>query len=526
MYCTPLSFSIVHKWFQEESRFNYLCLFVSSYDTNDIDIVKDIYSHKMQIDRITGSDICFLFFTSSPIKLDKRNESFMLYQVNEFHQNQDLNEVTLNDLRCGMGLETSIEVSEDVCKEFNIFRADLPAFIFVEKGKYHSPLVYSVKTYEDFDFLLKPINAVNSFISDLNNLDFLLNKVERLLNIRKELDNLSIPTVESSLKSELLEYINILRVKGAKENLIDQIRQNPMKYRKLTFTTLPYLTSDREVSKKIKKLKRVVKGAFENRTMHKSKLEAAFERNVKKYKVPSTYGEICELKQNLLTKKIKSKERFTEELLRCINLDSEIVKSMMLEIEETRKISPKSLKSILEHISLFHQKNIQFYKVFIAGSKKLHEQRKLLRAALMEMQVLWNTGFQAKTFEDFARSLVDKSDGRQGDYNEYIINEADIVAFVFDGSVGGISMKEFDIAFESLKNNGGSRPEIFVYCRDEYDINYVETLSEIGRLKEKMNDIKQYYIEYVDNNDLFLKFKNDINRYLIERRSASDTVGF
>ena len=46
-------------------------------------------------------------------------------------------------------------------------------------------------------------------------------------------------------------------------------------------------------------------------------------------------------------------------------------------------------------------------KVFIAGSKVLSEQRNILRAVLMRQQGLFNIMIEAKTFEDFADSLVD-----------------------------------------------------------------------------------------------------------------------
>lgn len=95
-------------------------------------------------------------------------------------------------------------------------------------------------------------------------------------------------------------------------------------------------------------------------------------------------------------------------------------------------------------------------RIFIAGSKALSEQRKILRAVLSQLQNMFNVMIEARTYEDFPDSLVDG--GRQADYNKYIANEAEIVAFVFDSKVGGITKKEFDVAWPSIAINAISIP--------------------------------------------------------------------
>ena len=51
-------------------------------------------------------------------------------------------------------------------------------------------------------------------------------------------------------------------------------------------------------------------------------------------------------------------------------------------------------------------KNIKQYKVFIAGSKDLSDQRNILRAVLMRKQVEFNVMIETKTFEDFSDALI------------------------------------------------------------------------------------------------------------------------
>lgn len=147
-------------------------------------------------------------------------------------------------------------------------------------------------------------------------------------------------------------------------------------------------------------------------------------------------------------------------------------------------------------------------KCFIAGSKALEKQRIIFRSVLSKMQNLWDITIEAKTFEDFSTTLSEE--GRQADYNNYIANEADIAAFIFDSHVGGITLKEFEVAHESFKTK--KRPEILVYCKkDNESINL-----DIEKLKEKLNQLRQYYIEYTDDTELGELFEKHINHFFVE----------
>lgn len=149
-------------------------------------------------------------------------------------------------------------------------------------------------------------------------------------------------------------------------------------------------------------------------------------------------------------------------------------------------------------------------KCFIAGSKALEKQRIEFRSVLSKMQNLWDITIEAKTFEDFPTTLSEE--GRQSDYNNYIANESDIAVFIFDSHVGGITLKEFEVAHESFKSN--KRPEILVYCKKEDE----STNPDIKNLKEKLNQLRQYYIEYMDDNELSELFEKHINHFLVEHQ--------
>ena len=148
-------------------------------------------------------------------------------------------------------------------------------------------------------------------------------------------------------------------------------------------------------------------------------------------------------------------------------------------------------------------------RVFIASSIELSEQRNICRAVLMKQQNLFdNIVIEAKTFEDFLDNIIEG--GAQNLYNTYIACKADVVIFIFDNRVGDITMKEFQVAYNSFITK--ESPKIFVYIKKEERNN-----KEILKLKDFLNTNKQYYIEYNDDKSLEVVFENSINKYIIDK---------
>lgn len=164
-----------------------------------------------------------------------------------------------------------------------------------------------------------------------------------------------------------------------------------------------------------------------------------------------------------------------------------------LTVEETKRL----MVGVNEEVS----KN-KVYKVFIAGSKDLVHERDGVRSVFGQLSNKGKVFFQAKTFEDFPRSLT--KDGRQSDYNEYIRKEADFVIFILDGRIGGITKDEFDIAWESFKHF--NRPKIYVY----YNITNENLFhGDVEEIKNIINSINQYYNDYRDIKDLKAQVEHD-----------------
>lgn len=159
-------------------------------------------------------------------------------------------------------------------------------------------------------------------------------------------------------------------------------------------------------------------------------------------------------------------------------------------------------------------------KIFIAGAKKLKEERSLLREELSKVENTHNLDIRSLTFEDFATSLTGEDRGRQADYNKFIEKEANVVIFIFDSTVGEITEEEFDIAYNSLKEN--KHPDIFVYVRKRSPFSLRNIFGD-RRLKNIKSKIfayqKEYYIEYENLENLRYLFYSDMVSYFIKEEN-------
>lgn len=62
MYVTTLNLDEVLSRFYNQTRFEFLLLFVSSFDNKDEDILRKVVDKARRIDRITGARMCFSYF--------------------------------------------------------------------------------------------------------------------------------------------------------------------------------------------------------------------------------------------------------------------------------------------------------------------------------------------------------------------------------------------------------------------------------------------------------------------------------
>ena len=206
-------------------------------------------------------------------------------------------------------------------------------------------------------------------------------------------------------------------------------------------------------------------------------------------------------------------------------IDSDKIKEGVEAVEKIQ--SQLSLGECKEKIKDVLNRHKQV-KVFIAGSKVLDFERNAIRSELMKLSnsAHHQVDFHGYSFEDFERSLSEE--GRQIDYNRFIEEKADCVIFILDGQVGGITLKEFEVALNAFSQN--KRPEIYVYCKKSFLHNvspvlpkffrqnerirkYFEMDEEIEKIKQVINEHAQYYIEYNNIDDLQQKVAADFRKY-------------
>lgn len=156
--------------------------------------------------------------------------------------------------------------------------------------------------------------------------------------------------------------------------------------------------------------------------------------------------------------------------------------------------------------------NVSYHKeikMFIAGSKSLSVER---NAICRELMIISNRSTKhfiltGVSYEDFDTSFI--LEGRQEEYNRFIIDEADYVIFIIDQTIGPSTHIELELAINSYKNK--NRPIINVYYR-EPKMN--ETLSkDVQKAIDLINMNHQYYVPYKDVEDLRLKFALAFSRY-------------
>lgn len=183
-----------------------------------------------------------------------------------------------------------------------------------------------------------------------------------------------------------------------------------------------------------------------------------------------------------------------------------------------------SINTIENNINVFISYPV--VKVFIAGAKRLKEERSLLREELCKVGNTYNLDIRSLTFEDFATSLTGEDRGRQVDYNKFIQSEANVVIFIFDSIAGEITEEEFDVAYNSLKED--KHPDIFVYVRKRCLFSFRSIFGD-GRLQKIKNKIfahqKEYYIEYENFDNLRYLFYRDMVSYIIRIRNRQSRLG-
>lgn len=154
MFVTTLNFSQVLERFYEGNKYDFLLLFVSSFDGKDKEILERIVDNSNRINRITGEKISFFYFVQGETTFMDGRPVRLVWDI--FDRRALYNE----------GVDITMDTADDICRFFGILRSDLPAFVLIHKDRHEALQVFSIKDYNDFESLLSPLNTVHSYIYD------------------------------------------------------------------------------------------------------------------------------------------------------------------------------------------------------------------------------------------------------------------------------------------------------------------------------------------------------------------------
>ena len=147
--------------------------------------------------------------------------------------------------------------------------------------------------------------------------------------------------------------------------------------------------------------------------------------------------------------------------------------------------------------------------IFVAGSTKLSEEMTRIKAIISDLDFRYGSrGYRIET------STFANHGDSQAAYDDYIRNEADIVLFILNGSIGKITEGEYNLAMDTRKEK--YRPEVYVFVNatDEGSADYQHLLSVV---RAKMGEENRYYVKYKDNEDLAYQVRSRLDEYLLKR---------
>ena len=160
MNITTLTFKQVLQEFYSQDKYEFMLLFVSSYDGKDKDILEEIVRNAKIIDQTTGKKISFYYFINKENAIMDEMPFRPVLDIMGFGR-QPLYE---------QGIEATMDTALEICDHFRILRTKLPAFILVDKNINGEPQIFSIEKYDDIESFLNPLNFIHSYIKDREDL--------------------------------------------------------------------------------------------------------------------------------------------------------------------------------------------------------------------------------------------------------------------------------------------------------------------------------------------------------------------
>ena len=145
-------------------------------------------------------------------------------------------------------------------------------------------------------------------------------------------------------------------------------------------------------------------------------------------------------------------------------------------------------------------------KIFLASSNELKPEREKFEIEIYRKCKSWFDGgifLQLDIWEDMSARM--SMTGSQSEYNKFV-KDADLFVFLAYSKVGMYTEEEFENAFGQFKAT--QKPFIFTYFKNPPD-NAQDSLAEF---KKKLSQLKHFYANFTDSNDLWNQFNKELER--------------
>lgn len=197
-----LNVNQIFRWF-DSTTYNYLMLFLPSFNPQDRKIEDYVIDNQMSIDRLTGDMIAYISYDKD---IDDSRLNSLFYHIDECRLKKDQ-------------IKTGIALSEQICDFYSIGQFELPALILISKNREYS--LYPISSESDMDTYMLPLKTLNSYIKDASALERRRNAIKdfprQLVNAQKSLTEITKKIKEYEFAKEIL----------SKENsIVDRINEN------------------------------------------------------------------------------------------------------------------------------------------------------------------------------------------------------------------------------------------------------------------------------------------------------------
>ncbi len=151
---------------------------------------------------------------------------------------------------------------------------------------------------------------------------------------------------------------------------------------------------------------------------------------------------------------------------------------------------------------------MQKINIFLASSRELQAERQQFEIEIYRKTKTWfdkGLFLNLDIWEDMSGRM--SATGSQSEYDKFVKN-ADLFVFLAYTKVGMYTAEEFENAFGQF--NSTKKPFIYTYFKAPPDNVTVD--DSLPAFKKKLSELKHFYSNFSDSNDLWNQFNKELER--------------